>query len=144
MNERNILDIIEDIIKLRQEVEQYILNTPHYIFYWIANREIKDYIEEFPEDFEENIAIKVDGVSGCTATITIIFNHAHPYGVESIKRFCVLSSFREVTEKYYAEFNGSITELKLKELHKQLDYYKKKVSDLEEDIAKIKSPSNLN
>lgn len=139
MNERNILDIIGNICELKEEVERYILNTPHYIFYWITNREIKDYIEAFPEDFEDNIALKVDDVSGGSATVTITFNHDHPNDVDSIQRFCFLPSFREFTEEHYAEFNGSITKLKLKELQKELDYHKKKVSELEEKIAQLNS-----
>lgn len=134
MNERNILDIMGDICELREEVEQYILNTPHYIFYWIANREIKDYIETFPEDFEDNISLKVDNVSSGTATVTITFDHdhlyrgkpIHSYEAESIQTFCFLLSFREFTKEHYAEFNGSITELKLKEMQTELDHYKKR------------------
>lgn len=137
MNERNIAEIIGDICELREEVERYILNTPHYIFYWITNREIKDYIEAFPEDFEDNISLKVDNVSGGSATVTITFDHDHPYEVESIQRFCFLPSFREFTEEHYAEFNGSITELKLKEMQTKLDHYKKRVSELEEEIAQL-------
>lgn len=143
MNERNIAEIIGDICELREEVEQYILNTPHYIFYWITNREIKDYIEAFPEDFEDNISLEVNNVSGGSATVTITFDHDHPNDVKSIQRFCFLPSFREFTKGHYAEFNGSITELKLKELQTERDHYKKRVSELEEEIAQLNPNSKL-
>ena len=73
MAERNITEIIKDSSKLLQEITDYIRNTEHYIFYWIANREVKDYIQEYPTDFEDRIELIVDDIHKGTASVKIVF-----------------------------------------------------------------------
>ena len=139
MEERNILKTIEDIDKLFKEVRSYILNTEHYIFYWIANREIKDYIEEYPDDFEDNIKLTVDELNGGNSvTVEIEFEYDHPHNVERIQRFCHLDTFRDEVKFRFAEYKGSIAELRLKEAERDLEHYKKYIAEEEEKIAELK------
>lgn len=118
-----------------------ILNTEHYIFYWIANDEIKDFIEEYPEDYEEYITLKVDDMCGGNAighlTVKIEFNRDHPHNVERIHRFCDLANFRDVVKEKYAQFNGSIAALKLKEKESELAYHKREVERYEKEIKEL-------
>lgn len=138
MEERNILATIEDIGNIFREVTDYILNTDNYIFYWITNNEIKDYIEEYPTDFEDRITLIVDSIHGNSVQVRIKFNDEHPHNVDEIHRYCVLSTFRNSVMAKYAEYNGSITELKLKEAEEELEYFKGKVAETEKEIEELK------
>ena len=138
MEERNILEIIADSAALCKEVRNYILNTDNYIFYWIRNKEVKDYIEEYPDDFEDRIDISIDSISGNSASVKIIFTSSHPHDFESIHRYCTLSTFRDSAKGEFAQYGGRITELKIKEAEEKLKYHEQEVEKTKKEIEELK------
>ena len=138
MEERNIVDVVKDAASILKEVKEYILNTEHYIFYWIANQEIKDYIEEYPDDFEDRINISVESLRGNSVTVSIEFTSTHPHNHDYIDRYCVLSTFRDTVKAKYAEFGGSVIQLMIKEAEEQLDYYEEQVEKTKKEIEELK------
>lgn len=101
-------------IVLKNEIKKYILDTPHWIVYWIANKEIKELIDEYPNDYEDRVSIEVDSID-VNPSIRINFDN-HPYEIEYITRFCNLSNFRKEVEKKWSELEGNINEYRIKEL----------------------------
>ena len=114
------------------------MNTDNYIFYWIKNKEIRDYIEEYPDDFEDRIEISVDSISGNTVAVKIHFTSSHPHNVETIHRYCVLSMFRDTVKSEFAQYGSSITELKIKEAEENLKYYEQRVENTKKEIEELK------
>ena len=141
--ERSVFEMLEDCNNLYLEVARYIHNTPHCIFYWISNDEVKDYINEYPEDYEDHINVVVDSFEGSSVTVRIEFDRDHPHNVDHITRFCHLPTFRKEVELNYTKFNGSVIDLKIKELEQDLGQYegwveetKKKLDVLYEEKKK--------
>lgn len=141
--EKNINDIIQTINDIRIDVYRFITSTEHWLFYWIENKEVQDFIEEFPEDCEQKATLEItrfDNACSCR----IIFDE-HPYGVESIERFCTLAIFQNTVKVNYESWNDRVKEMKLEKLNKELDFYKKQVTETEDKIKQIlgkDSPEN--
>lgn len=133
--EKNIKDIIENIAEARQDVLQYITDTEHWLFYWINNKEVQQFIEEYPDDYEDKVSLEIDNLSG-SCSCKIIFED-HPYEIEAITRFCVLSTFRESTKVKWMQWNGRVKEMKLEQLNKELESYKDMVTKTEAKIKEL-------
>mgnify|MGYP007012505906 CR=1 FL=1 len=130
--EKNIKDIIANIAETRQDVYKYITETEHWLFYWINNKEVQQFIEENPDDYEDLVSIEIEDMD-TSCSCKIIFED-HPNEVESITRFCVLPTFRDAVKTNWLRWNGRVKEMKLEELNKQLESYKNMVGETEEKI----------
>ena len=133
--EKNIKDIIENIAEARQDVLQYITDTEHWLFYWINNKEVQQFIEEYPDDYEDKVSLEIDNLSG-SCSCKIIFED-HPHEIEAITRFCVLSTFRDSTKAKWMQWNGRVKEMKLEQLNKELESYKDMVTKTEDKIKEL-------
>ena len=56
MELKNLLSKIEDVQK---DILDYIVSTEHYIFNWIHDIEVQDFIKEYPDDYEDMIYLCV-------------------------------------------------------------------------------------
>lgn len=131
------IELIERISSLKSDVRDYIVNTEHWLFYWITNKEVQDFIKEHPEDYEDYINLSVISLNS-SPTVEITF-YDHPNGIESIQRLAVLATFRNSVKARWGECNGKIKELQIREKEEELAYYKKKVSDIEKEIKELKT-----
>ena len=129
-------EIIDRITSIEKEVYNYITNTEHWLFYWISNKEVQDFIKEYPEDYEDRVHLQVSNISSSPSFI-IKFDD-HPYDIESIERHAVLYTFRDAVKARWLEWNGKVKELQIKEKEKELAYYKKRVIETEKEINKLK------
>jgi len=129
-------EIIEKISSIEEEIYNYIINTEHWLFYWITNKEVQDFIKEYPEDYEDRVHLQVSNISSSPSFI-IKFD-THPDDIESIERYAVLYTFRDSVKAKWLEWNGKVKELQIKEKEQELAYYKKKVSDTEKEIKELK------
>ena len=128
-------EINKSIISLKREIKNYIMDTPHYIVYWIHNQEIKDIIDEYPNDYENRVNIEVSSID-ITPTIKIYFDN-HPYDVEYITRYCDISNFREKVEKEWARVERGINEYRIKELQEEFEYHKRSAEEIEKTMKSL-------
>ena len=133
---KDIKEIADNVESLRNDILDYITDTEHCLFNWILNKEVQNFIKEYPEDYEDMFHISVSSV-GMSPLIKISFDE-HPDDVTSIERYTVLSTFRNTTKARWMEWNGKVKEMQVSEKEKELNYYKKKVDETEKEIEKLK------
>ena len=129
-------EIIEKISSIEEKIYNYIINTDHWLFYWITNREVQDFIKEYPEDYDNRVHLQVRSISASPSFI-IKFDE-HPNDIVSIERYAVLYTFRDTAKARWLEWNGKVKELQIKEKEKELAYHKKKVGEIEKEILELK------
>ena len=132
-----VKELINRIYVLYSDIYKYITDTEHWLFYWIANKEVQDFIKEYPEDYEDMVHICVENI-GASSMIRIAFDE-HPNDIKSIQRYAVLSTFRDSVKARWLEWNGKVKEVQIKEKEKELAYYKKKVGEIENEILELKN-----
>ena len=142
--EQQLSDLLDKISCLRQEVQDYITNTEHYIFYWISENEvIKDFIKQHPDDYEELIEISVESITNASAYVRIQLGKESDDDDDEeepvvIRRYCHFSTFKEHTHDRWERFNGKIKEARIKEVQKIIDYYKAKLDEYENQLKGLK------
>ena len=129
---RNIKEIIDNIFSLKNEVYDYVTNIEHWLFYWIDNKEVQNFIKEYPEDFEDRVHLSVSSLNVCP-TFKISFDD-HPDNILEIERFAVLNKFREIAETKWIMWNGRVNELQIEEKKRELLYYKEKLAEIEKEL----------
>lgn len=132
-----VKEIINKISSISREIYNYIINTEHWLFYWITNKEVQNFIEEYPEDYDDRVHLKVRNISS-SPSFVIKFDD-HPNDVESIERYAVLYTFRDVVKAKWLEWNGKVKELQIKEKEEELAYHKDKVDEIEKEILELKN-----
>lgn len=132
----DIKEILNDITWLEDEILDYITSTEHCLFNWISNKEIQNFIKAYPEDYENMFHLTVRYASS-TPLIKISFVD-HPDDIDYIERYTVLSTFRDTTKAQWMTWNGKLKEMQISEKEKTLNYYKKKVDEIEKAIEELK------
>ena len=133
MELKNILSKIENVEK---DILDYISNTEHYLFYWISDKAVQNFIQEYPDDYEDKFYIIVINVSN-SPTIRIYFED-HPDEVEYIERYVVLSTFKDSTKARWFEWNGMMKEKQIAEKELEVEYFKKKLEETEKELEELK------
>ena len=123
------LEILNKMSELRKEVENFIVDTEHFIFYWIEEDEVKDFVKENPENYEDLIQLSVETIDDSSATVKIKLGAS---GNSVICRQCLCPAD---TEYQWNRFNGRIKEFRIKQVQENLDYYKQRVAEYEELLA---------
>lgn len=131
-----VKELINKISVLDSDIYKYITDTEHWLFYWISNKEVQDFIKEYPEDYEDRVHLQVSNISS-SPSFVIEFDE-HPNDIGSIERYAILYTFRDIVKAKWLEWNGKVKELQIKEKEEELAYYKKKVSDTEKEIKELK------
>ena len=130
-------EIIEKISSIKEEIYKYIINTEHWLFYWITNKEVQEFIKEYPEDYDDRVHLQISDISS-SPSLVIKFDE-HPADVESIERYAILYTFRDTVKAMWLEWNGKVKERQIEEKEKELAYYKKKASEIEKEILDLKN-----
>lgn len=131
-----VKELINRISVLDSDIYKYITDTEHWLFYWIANKEVQNFIKEYPEDYDDRVHLQVSNISSSPSFI-IKFDE-HPNDIESIERYAMLYTFRDSVKARWLEWNGKVKELQIKEKEKELTYYKEKVIKTEKEIKELK------
>jgi hypothetical protein len=58
--EKNIKDIIANIVEARHDVYKFITETPNWLFYWITNKEVQQFIEGYPDNYEDMVSLEIN------------------------------------------------------------------------------------
>ena len=130
---KNLIFKIEDIQK---DIYDYIVNTEHYIFNWIEYEEVQDFINEYPDEYEDLIHIQVINVSD-VPTIRIYFED-HPDEIEYINRYAILSTFRHETKARWLEWNGNVKERQILIKEQEVECLKKHLEKTEKELEELK------
>lgn len=131
-----VKELFNRISVLSSDIYKYITGTEHWLFYWIANKEVQDFIKEYPDDYEDRVHLQVSNISS-SPSFVIKFDE-HPNDIGSIERYAVLYTFRDSVKARWLEWNGKVKELQIKEKEKQLAYYENKVCEIEKEIKELK------
>ena len=131
-----VKEIINKISSIEKEIYNYIVNTEHWLFYWITNKEVQNFIEEYPEDYDDRIHLQVRKI-GSSPSFVIKFDE-HPNDIGSIERCCNLATFRDSVKARWLEWNGKVKELQIRDKEKEFAYYKKKILEIEKEIKELK------
>ena len=129
-------DLISNIAKLEVEVKNYIIKTDHWLFYWIDNKEVQDFIKEYPNEFEKMCHLYSYSLSALPV-FEITFDE-HPYGIDSIQRFANLRTFRDVVDAKWKEWNTNIKEKIISDKEEEIKFYKEKLEKAKEELRKLK------
>jgi hypothetical protein len=132
----DVIELIDKISLIKKEIYNYIIDTEHWLFYWIENKEVQDFIKEYPEDYNDRVHLHIIGISSMPF-FRIKFDD-HPNNVEYIERFANLATFRDSVKARWLEWNGKVKELQIKEKEKELAYHKDKVDKIEKEILELK------
>lgn len=130
-------NLITKIGNVQNEVLDYIVSTEHYLFYWISNKEVQNFIQEYPDDYEDMFYIIVINVSD-SPTIRIYFED-HPDGVKYIERYMVLSSFKDSAKARWFEWNGMVKEKQIAEKEQEVEYFKEQLEKTKKELEELKS-----
>ena len=131
------IEIIDKVFSIRKEIYNYIINTEHWLFYWISNKEVQDFIKEYPEDYDNRVHLQVRNIS--SSPCCVIKFDDHPNDVKSIERCVDLYSFRDAVEAKWLEWNGKVKERQIEEKEEELAYHKKRVEEIEKEILNLKN-----
>lgn len=131
-----LTNILENIEKLKKDIHDYIVNTEHYIFNWISNKEVQDFIKEYPDEYEDMIHIQVANISD-VPTIRIYFED-HPDDIEYINRYAILSTFRHETKARWLEWNGKLKERQISSKEREVQYLKEQLEKVEKELKELK------
>jgi len=132
-----VKELINRIYVLDSDIYKYITDTEHWLFYWIANKEVQDFIKEYPEDYDDRVHLQVSNISP-SPSFVIKFD-GHPNDIGSIERFAVLYTFRDIVKARWLEWNGKVKECQIEEKEKELAYHKKKIDEIEKEILELKN-----
>ena len=132
-----VKEIINNISLIRKKIYDYIINTEHWLFYWIRNKEVQDFVKEYPEDYDNRVHLQVSSISP-SPSFAIIFDE-HPDDIESIERCAVLYTFRDMAKARWLEWNGKVKELQIKEKEEELAFYKKQIDKIEKEVLELKN-----
>lgn len=130
-------EILDNITSIKRNIREYIISTEHWIFYWISVPEVKEFIEAFPETYEECVDISVEEINDVSQAIRISF-YDHPNEVESIKRNIILRTFRDAVNVNWKKWKGEWKDLLIKEKEEAIEYYKKRIDEVNKELENLK------
>lgn len=129
-------NLISEIKKVKNDILDYILNTEHYIFNWISNKEVQEFIKEYPDDYEDLIYLNIIDVN-ITPKIRICFED-HPNNVEYIERYTFLPTFKDSTKAKWLEWNGKLKEKQISSKEREVQYLKEQLETAEKELEELK------
>lgn len=130
-------EILDNITSIKRDIREYITSTEHWLFYWISVPEVKEFIEAFPEDYEECVSISVEEINEVSQSIRISFDD-HPDEVEFIKRNVILRTFRDTVKVNWKKWKGEFKELLIKEKEEAIEYYKRRLDEVNKELENLK------
>ena len=131
-----VKNLISKIENVKKDIFDYIVNTENYIFNWIEDKKVQDFIKEYPNEYEDMIYIHV--IKADIFPIIRINFVNHPDGVEYIDRVTYLSTFRDTTKTRWLEWNGKVKEKQIAEKEEEIEYFKKKLEESEKELEELK------
>jgi hypothetical protein len=127
-----VKNLTDELSNLSIKILDYIESTENWLFYWIDNKEVQNFVEAYPVDYEFMAHVSIKNISG-SPLVDIDFDE-HPDGIESIERYAPLYFFRETANANWLKWNGKVQELKRLEIEKEIQFHKRRIAELESEL----------
>ena len=127
-----VKNLIEEISNLEEKILDYIKNTENWLFYWIDCKEVQNFVEAYPEDYEFMAHVSIKNINA-SPLLRIVFDE-HPDGIESIERYAPLYYFRETAKYKWSNWSGKIKELRRLNIEKEIQFHKRRIAELESEL----------
>lgn len=131
------MEILDKISSIKDEIYNYIINTEHWLIYWINASVVQEFIGAYPEEYEDRVSLSILGFDEVTVTIAIRFDE-HPSAVKGIRRYIGLATFRDIVKANWEEWGSHLNKSLVETKEEELEYYKSKVAEIEEELKKLK------
>jgi hypothetical protein len=129
-------DLISKIEDVQNDILDYIVSTEHYIFNWIYDKKVQEFIEGYPDDYEDRIYLRVIK-AGVMPTIRIYFED-HPEELEYIERDAFLPTFKDSAKARWLEWNGNVKEIQIAQKEKEVKYFKEQLEKTKKELEELK------
>lgn len=137
--EEEVKDLILKIEDVQHEIYDYILNTEHYIFYWINDKEVQEFIRAYPLDYEDKLRIIVRDASSYP-NIRICFEDHPDEFLIYIERPTDLESFRDLTKARWLKWNGKVNDMqKIVKLEQEIKFFRERLETAEKELDELKN-----
>ncbi len=133
-----VTKILNKISSIKDEIYNYIINTEHWLIYWINADVVQEFIGAYPEDYEDRVSLSILEFNEISVTIAIHFVE-HPSAVKSIRRYIGLATFRDEVKANWEEWGSHLNKSLAETKEEELEYYKGKVAEIEEELKKLKN-----
>ena len=131
------IEILDKISSIKDEIYNYIINTEHWLIYWINASVVQEFISAYPEDYEDRVSLSILEYNEVTVTVSIRFDE-HPSAVKGIRRYIGLAAFRDIVKANWEEWGSNLNKSLVETKEEELEYYKDKVAEIEEELKKLK------
>lgn len=132
MENEIVKSLIDEISNLDVKILDYIESTENWIFYWIDCKEVQNFVEAYPEEYEFMAHVSIKNISG-SPLVHIDFDE-HPDGIEYIERYVPLYYFRETAKASWLKWNGRIQELQRLKIEEEIRFHKRRIAELESEL----------
>ena len=140
-NIRDIKEILNDITTLEDEVYHYVRSTPNWIFYWLDNPNIKDFLIAHPDDYNRYVSLEIISIDS-TFQCEVYLYERESDTEECVELVGSLSNFRQTVEERWKEWKSDYREKKINDIEQALAFHKEKIASLENDLNKLKKQPN--
>ena len=136
-------ELDEKMIALFSEIEDYISFNPDWAYYFLnplagGNKELFDFIEEHPDDWEDYISFKIVSVTTCNVAIVINILDETELGTD-LNRHIYLPTFAETVERNKKLYEGKFNELRIKNIEEDIDRLKNLLQEKEYKLKTLKA-----
>lgn len=133
-----ISDVIEQNVKLCHTAHDYIMSIPNWIYYFLPNVVIVDFLTEYPNDWSDHIrAVHVNYINGANANVTIKFDDW--YNNEDFTRNILLPTFRKIVDAKYIEYQNQVKENIIEQLKLNNEHLQKCIEENNQQIQKLQN-----
>lgn len=128
--------VIEQNAKLCHKVREYIMSIPNWIYYFLPNVVIADFLSEFPDDWPDHIrTVHVNYINGANANVTIKFDDWCDIG--DFTRNVLLPTFRNTVKAKDIEYQNHVSENIIQQLKSTNEHLQKCIEENNQQIQKL-------
>lgn len=140
MNETELLDEIFDLSKkLFKKIEDYILTTPAWIYYFVDDDDVKKLLYNHPDDWNKHILeVKAECFNGLTAKLKITIDNGR-LDNDIICRQVSLPSFHILTESRKSRYDGQIKDALIEECEINIKNYEEALQTYKNRLQQLKN-----
>ena len=135
--ERDLTSITRDIDNVFEETRNYIINTPHALFYWIKNDQVKEFIEENPNSYDDEWDLEVSKIVDSKKVIVELNFYLYGESV-CLERYCDLGELQAEAEENWAKTNGNVNKLRITEIEEYIKWLRKQLAEEEKKLERLK------
>lgn len=122
----------KEIGEIMSKVYHYITDTPDWIYYFIFNEKIRDFVDNHPS-WRDNMNFLVDGIKGAGVVYVSIYTDDFEIHTEAS-----LHSFRDTVKSNYEMARQSVKDYRIAKLEEEIEFAKGLLSKKTEELRRLK------